>query len=32
MIERHGGMPERTASVTFAAPVFFYVARFYCQP
>jgi phosphatidate cytidylyltransferase len=32
MIEGHGGMLDRMDSVTFAAPVFFHVTRFFFQP
>ena len=32
MIEGHGGMLDRMDSVTFAAPIFFHVTRFFFQP
>jgi phosphatidate cytidylyltransferase len=32
MIEGHGGMLDRMDSITFAAPVFFHVTRFFFQP
>ena len=32
MIERHGGVMDRMDSVSFAAPIFFHLTRYYFTP